>query len=66
MLLNGAKLTAAEAKIRGFVTEVFPHDTLKRNTAALIENCANKSSEVYSANLLLQSFNVTSIFQVLE
>ena len=46
MLLNSAKLTANEAKLRGFVTEVFPHDSLKRNTMALIEKCAKRSGEV--------------------
>ena len=55
MLLNGAKLTAAEAKLRGFVTEVFPHDSLKRNATALIENCAKKSSEVQKFNIKFYS-----------
>ena len=48
MILNGARLTAHEAKMRGFVTEIFPHDTLKRNATAQIENCAKKSPEVCS------------------
>lgn len=47
MLLNCGKITASEAKLRGFVTEVFPHDSLKRNTMVLIEECAKRSTEVW-------------------
>ena len=57
MLLNSGKLTANEAKLRGFVTEVFPHDSLKRNTMTLIEECAKRSSEVRSfSEKFLESF----------
>ena len=54
MLLNSGKLTAKEAKLRGFVTEVFPHDSLKRNTMTLIEECAKRSSEVRIAITLFR------------
>lgn len=46
MLLGGHHITAIEAKSRGLITEVYCHDTLRRNLIPNLKNLTQKSPQV--------------------
>nr|CAB3229587.1 chromodomain Y-like protein 2 [Phallusia mammillata] len=45
MLINGMRLTGREAKEKGLVTEVFPHDSFKQNALAYVKKVSQQNSE---------------------
>lgn len=47
MLLNGTTLTAREAKTLGLVSDVYLHDSLKRNVLPTIKSLSMKSQKVW-------------------
>ncbi|CAK8696213.1 unnamed protein product [Clavelina lepadiformis] len=65
MLINGLSITAKDAKSRGLVTEVFPHDTLKQNVLSQVQKLVKKSGEAMMLTKdLMRNSKLRSLKQV--
>uniref|UniRef100_H2ZQ80 Chromo domain-containing protein n=1 Tax=Ciona savignyi TaxID=51511 RepID=H2ZQ80_CIOSA len=65
LLLNGACLTAQQAKRHGLVTDVFSHDTFKQHALSLIHSISSQSSQaLQKSRELLQKSRKTQLKHV--